>query len=117
MTVRFLLAGTLAAALLVPASAPAFIAQTRAAAHASSRQGDSPRTARRGRRCGTIGSSAGWGYSNIRAYGLTCRAAKHVLNTWSVTHPGGWKLTYGGKGGVDSFTKGRKKVTGQPLGD
>jgi hypothetical protein len=67
------------------------------------------------RRCGTIGSSAGWGYGGIRAYGVTCAAARHLLRTWSPSDPRGWKLRHGPV--RDRFVKGEKRITGIPLGD
>jgi len=66
------------------------------------------------RRCGQIGSSAGWGYGDIRAYGVTCAVARHVIRVWG-PHPNGWRLIH--RGTRDEFRKGRKRITGIPLGD
>ena len=67
------------------------------------------------RRCGQIGSSAGWGYGDIRAYGLGCAAARRVIRTWSYDDTNGWKLRHGPV--RDRFVKGEKLITGIPLGD
>ena len=71
--------------------------------------------AHRTHRCGQIGSSAGWGYSDIRAHGLSCSAARRVIRHWSPHHPHGWTLNQHRSPQI--FHKGRKWITGYPLGD
>ena len=66
--------------------------------------------------CGSVGSSMGWGYGYIHAYGIDCASAIRVLNSWSVVNPHGWTLTHE-PNGYDRFTKGSMWITGKPLGD
>ncbi|HEX6688496.1 MAG TPA: hypothetical protein VF085_07505 [Solirubrobacterales bacterium] len=76
----------------------------------------SPRIHLRGyRQCGQIGSSAGWGYGDIRAYGLSCAAARAAIRSWKPDEPHGWTLRHGRH--RDEFHKGHKRITGVPLGD
>jgi hypothetical protein len=67
--------------------------------------------------CGSVGSSAGSGYGEIRAYGLHCHAARRVISR-ALNHgtPAGWTFFYNGDG-PDEYRKGRKRITGIPLGD
>lgn len=66
--------------------------------------------------CGSVGSSAGAGYGDIHAYGLPCHAARRLIKR-ALNHgtPPGWTFSYGA--GRDEFRKGRKRITGIPLGD
>lgn len=66
------------------------------------------------RKCGSVGSSAGSGYRNIRAYRVSCRRAKQVVYS-NGPIPSGWKIEY--RDGYDRFSKGKAWITGIPLGD
>jgi hypothetical protein len=67
--------------------------------------------------CGSVGSSVGSGYGEIHAYGITCRAARRVI-TRALDNgtPRGWTFSYNGAA-PDEFRKGRRRITGVPLGD
>lgn len=67
------------------------------------------------RSCGLVGSSVGGGYGDIRAYGLTCAAARRVIRSSLRGESHGWKFIYGA--GRDEYRKGAKRITGVPLGD
>jgi hypothetical protein len=66
--------------------------------------------------CGTTGSSAGSGYTDIRAHGIDCAAALRLLDTWSPITNQGWTLTHQSNG-YDRFSKASMWITGMPLGD
>jgi len=66
-------------------------------------------------KCGQIGSSAGWGYGDIHAHGLSCAAARRVIRHWSPDHPHGWTLNQNRRPQV--FHKGRLWISGYALGD
>jgi hypothetical protein len=72
-------------------------------------------SASRSHSCGQLGSSAGWGYGDIRAHGLSCHAARRVILHWSPDHTHGWRLNQNRTPQV--FSKGGKWITGYALGD
>lgn len=67
------------------------------------------------RSCGHVGSSVGGGYGSIRAYGLSCSAARRVIRSSMRGEPHGWTFIPGS--GRDEYRKAGKRITGVPLGD
>lgn len=74
----------------------------------------SPALAGTTKRCSSIGSSVGAGYSHIRAHGVSCRTARRVLSPYRAPLPG-WAIEHHPT--YDRFTHGTAWVTGVPLGD
>ena len=61
--------------------------------------------------CGTVGSSVGAGDAGIRAYGIDCVTARHVIDTGA---PGWVHRQYRT---FERWTRGNAWITGRPLGD
>ena len=61
--------------------------------------------------CGTVGSSAGSGDTDIRAYGVDCAVARQVVDAGAP----GWTHTQNAS--FERWVNGRMWITGRPLGD
>lgn len=64
--------------------------------------------------CGTVGSSAGAGYTRIRAWGVSCSVARGVLSPNTLPAVG-WRIIH--RPAYDVFIDGKAWITGIPLGD